>query len=422
MSMHARTRNRLGFLSTRFAGTDGVSLESTKWRDVLQGAGYECYWMAGLLDRPTTHSFLEPHAFFNHADVVAIQTELFQKPPRSPALTSAVAGMKDHLKESIRAFIKRYAIDGLILENVLAIPMHVPLALAVSEFLEETGIPALAHHHDFAWERDRFAIHCAEDYLRSAFPPNLPNLRHAVINSLQQYELRRRCGLPSVVVPNVMNFDDPPPQFDDYNADLRADFGIGADDILVLQPTRIIARKGIELTIELIRRIENPRIKLVLSHPAGDEGYDYLLRIQELIQSSGVPCLNAWDRIADARARDASGRKIYTLADLYLHTDLVTYPSHYEGFGNAFLEAVYFKKPVVVNRYPVYCADIEPLGFQAVCLPECVTHESVEQTREILKNNELQRHWTAVNFDLGRRYFSYDVLRTKLLENVDAMF
>ena len=47
------------------------------------------------------------------------------------------------------------------------------------------------------------------------------------------------------------------------------------------------------------------------------------------------------------------------------HRRLPTYPSHYEGFGNAFLEAIYFRKPVVVISYAVYARDIDPLATSA---------------------------------------------------------
>ena len=60
------------------------------------------------------------------------------------------------------------------------------------------------------------------------------------------------------------------------------------------------------------------------------------------------------------------GRKIYTIEDIYHYADLVTYPSTFEGFGNAFLEAIYFRKPVVVNLYSIYRVDIKPKGFSAI--------------------------------------------------------
>ena len=52
---------------------------------------------------------------------------------------------------------------------------------------------------------------------------------------------------------------------------------------------------------------------------------------------------------------------------------MVTYPSLYEGFGNAFLEAVYFHKPILVNRYSVYIVDIEPKGFEVVAMDGFLT-------------------------------------------------
>ena len=44
---------RVAFVSTRIAGTDGVSLDIAKWAHVLDRAGAECYYIAGESDRPT---------------------------------------------------------------------------------------------------------------------------------------------------------------------------------------------------------------------------------------------------------------------------------------------------------------------------------------------------------------------------------
>ena len=44
--------HRIGFVSTRLAGTDGVSLEVAKWVQVLNGLGHECFFFAGELEWP----------------------------------------------------------------------------------------------------------------------------------------------------------------------------------------------------------------------------------------------------------------------------------------------------------------------------------------------------------------------------------
>ena len=421
-SSQAHFPKRVGFVSTRFHGTDGVTLEAAKWASILQAEGANCFWMAGLLDKPEAVSHLDPIAFFNHPSIVDVQGYLFGRTTRPREITGRIHDIKEGLKSSIYQFIERFGLELLIPQNILAIPMHVPLGLAMTEVIAETGIPAIAHHHDFTWERERFTVTSGADYLAAAFPPTLPSLVHVVINSMQQKELARRYGQASTIIPNVIDFESPPPGIDDYSRDFRREIGLSEDDILVLQPTRIVPRKGIEHAIELLRRLKEPRLKLVLSHPGGDEGDAYAKLLLERIADAGIEALFIADRIGEMRGLNADGKKIYTLFDIYPHADLVTYPSYYEGFGNAFLEAVYFGKPVVVNTYAVYARDIDPLGFKTIEMSMLVTNEVVEQTREILRSRSLREEWAAINFDLGVKFFSYSVARRKLAGRIAKIF
>ena len=181
-------------------------------------------------------------------------------------------------------------------------------------------------------------------------------------------------------------------------------------------------RKGIEHAIELVRRLKDPRAKLVLSHPAGDEGNAYMAMLHDRIADAGIDVRFIADRVGETRGRDAAGRRIFTLFDVYLHADLVTYPSHYEGFGNAFLEAIYFGKPVVVNTYAVYARDLDPLGFQTIELSQLVTGEVVEQVRAVLRDPALRADWARTNYALGLKYFSYAVARRKLAARLANLF
>jgi len=418
---HAKPR-RIGFVSTRFHGTDGVTLEARKWASVLADAGHTSYWMAGLLDTPDAVSSLDPLAFFNHPEVAALQAGLFGTTRRSRDVTRTIQGMKERLKDSLYAFIERFGIEVLVPENILAIPMHVPLGLAMTEVIAETGLPTVAHHHDFSWERERFVISAVQDYLQAAFPPSLPHIEHVVINSMAQKELARRFGLPSAVIPNVLDFETPAPGIDDYNADVRREVGVGEEDVFVLQPTRVVARKGIEHAIELVRRLGDRRVKLVFSHPAGDEGGSYRAMLEERIADAGIEVRFIADRVSEQRGFDSHGRKLYTLFDLYPHCDLVTYPSLYEGFGNAFLEAIYFGKPVVVNTYTVYARDLAPLGFKTIEMNQLLSRETVELTRRVLADAALRDDWAARNRELGKRYFSYRVARRKIQARLANLF
>jgi glycosyltransferase involved in cell wall biosynthesis len=412
--MWGRSRvKKIGIVATRLAGTDGVSLESDKWVQVMEERRLTCYYFAGELDRPPERSYLAEEAHFNHPEIQKIQQASFGVTTRPRSLTQKIQEIKSSLKDDLYSFIEQFKIDLLMPENSLTIPMNIPLGLAITEVIAETGMPALAHHHDFYWERDRFSINAVSDYLNMAFPPNLPTLSHTVINSYADEQLSLRTGISARIIPNIMDFENPPPPPDDYTSDVRQAIGIADDELFVLQPTRVVKRKGIEHAIELVCRLEM-KAKLVISHDAGDEGFDYQDRLKEYADFLKVDLLFASDIINEKRGRTKDGRKIYTLDDIYPYADLVTYPSTFEGFGNAFLEAIYFSKPVVVNTYSIYTKDIKPKGFSVIELDGYVTKDAVEKTKQVLADPKFCQEMVEHNYELGKRFFSHDVLRRRL--------
>ncbi|MDR1932528.1 MAG: glycosyltransferase family 4 protein [Spirochaetales bacterium] len=405
---------QVGFVSTRFQGIDGVSLETRKWDYVFEKLGFQTYFFSGLSDWAPERSMVVPEAFFGFPEVAAIQEECFGKTTRTEALSGRIQALRKILKEALHEFIERWSIDLLVVENALTIPMHIPLGLAITEVIAETGMPVIAHHHDFAWERQRFSVSCVNDYISMAFPPDLTPIAHVTINTEARRALSYRRGLSSMIIPNVFDYSVPAPGIDDYNKDLRQALGIGEEEIFILQPTRIVARKGIESAIELVKRMGGRGIKLVISHHARDEGTEYSQRVLDYAKLLGADVVVRPDIIAENRATGPAGEKIYSLFDVYPHSDFVTYPSTYEGFGNAFLEAVYFKKPLFVNRYSIFASDIEPVGFETVIMDTYVTDRDVEKTWRFLKDSGYRKAAVEKNFDLAQRYFSYTVLEQKI--------
>ena len=417
---------RIGFVSTRFHGTDGVSLEASKWANVLEKElNHECFWFAGKLDTPESSSSLCSKAFFEHPSVISLQEKLFSDlNSSSKDIHNSVNVLEAELYNALDDFVREYSIDIVIPQNVLAIPMHVPMGLAVTE-LASKGLPMIAHHHDFYWERERFLKGCAQHYLDSSFPPKITEkFQHVVINSRAKESLMQRLGLESTVIPNVFDFENPPSNSDDYGDDFRDQFKIESDEILFLQPTRIVPRKGIELSIELCSRIQKMiknKICLVVSHLAGDEGMEYYHQLVDLSERLGVRVIWAGERIGESRGLNSSGEKLYRLWDVYPHADFVTYPSLYEGFGNALLETFYFSKPVLVNRYPVFKDDIEPCGFKIVSMDGEVTNEVVSETIDVILDKDLAWQWTQSNYRLCIENFSYAVLRDALGNILDEL-
>lgn len=412
--------HNIGFISTRFHGTDGVTLEAAKWAQVFEEMGHSCFWFAGKIGTPPAISFLYEKAFFGHPEIATLQKKLFGTGQCDQETTDQIQLLKNELKKALHAFVKKFGIELLIPQNVLAVPMHVPLGIAVTEFIAETGIPSISHHHDFAWERERFSKTCVQNHLDTAFPPPFDQrYENVVINSPAATDLAKRRNVTGTVIPNVYDFDNPPPPPDDYALGFRQDLSITEDDLLVLQPTRIVPRKGIELAIELLHQLQPyypHTIHLVISHDAGDEGFDYLKMLEKMARGLNVHLVLAGDRVTEKREVGT-----YTLGDVYQNADLVTYPSLYEGFGNAFLEALYYRCPVVINRYPIYVADIEPLGFKTIAIDQTVTDTVVAQTCKLLSDKNQMSHWADHNYALATKHFSHTSLKNLLAERLDAL-
>ena len=403
---------RIGFVSGRLAGTDGVSLETAKWAEVVRRMGHEVFYCAGELQEDGPPGLLVPKMYFHTEDADWIVDHAYGTREAHPELMPKIDGYATLFRERLRHFIDHFAIDLLIPQNALTIPIQIALGVALTDVIEETGIPTIAHHHDFYWERDAYKVNCIPDILARCFPPALPSIRHVVINSLAQRDLKERRGLEAVVVPNVFDFAAPAPVVDGYSADLRAAIGLTEKDILILQPTRIIRRKGIEMAIELVGRLADARCKLVLSH-ATDVDPEYLAELRALAEEWNVDMRVPIDRIDSVRGmRD--GTRVYGLWDVYPHANLVTYPSLYEGFGNALIEAIYFRLPVLVNRYPVYDADIGPLGFDFVEINGAITDRAVEAVRTLLYQEQRRRQAVDWNYQLAAEHFSYHTVEERL--------
>lgn len=409
---------RIGIAATRLVGVDGVTFETVKWEGVLASMGHEIRLCAGDVDALRPNTRLVPPMHFTYPPAAAVTAAAFDPASDPHAVRREIRRLADQLLSPLTDWVERNRLDALIVENAWAIPMHLPLAVALREIVERTGMPTIGHHHDYWWERERFARCVVPSILREAFPPDLPSVRHVSINSLAAAELHRRRGLDSTVVPNVFDFAQGRPRRPErerIRRTLRAELGMGDTGALVLQPTRVVPRKGIELAIELVGRLGDPDAVLLITSPAGDEGLTYLHALERQAQQADVRLRYAADRFAPDREGKPLG-PAHSLHDAYLAADLVTYPSLYEGFGNALVEAIFYRKAVLVNRYPVYEADIRPLGVRLVEIDGVITEAAVAEVRGLLADPARLARITDRNFDIAKHHFGYDLLRRRLPE------
>jgi len=259
--------------------------------------------------------------------------------------------------------------------------------------------------------------------------------------------LKFRRDIDSDVVPNVFDFHSSDWKVDDYNRNLRERFGIKPNDVMFLQATRIVARKGIELAIDHIAEVAKQKqqligktlyngqtfteeSRLILTFAGMSEEESYLDKLKEKAKQQGVELLFINDAIAHSRS-DAEGEKVYSLWDAYAHADIITYPSLLEGWGNQFLEGLIAKLPMIVYRYPVYATDIAANQFDIIDLGD--THQlddkglayidseqnakSAEQTIKYLTDRETRQKEMERNYDIGLNSYSYPVLK-QILDNI----
>jgi mannosylglucosylglycerate synthase len=436
-----------------------VSLEVDKWRAVLRDRlGHKVWYGSGNPEVKTNYVIDEIYA--QHPvtwKILRNGTVEFRDYAREEDLERDIYNHADTIERKLLRFIEEKRLDVLAPNNLCSGGYQPAAAIAFHRVFRKTGLPGIVHSHDFYFEASgevKATCHTVASIYERYFPPKLPNVQHVVINRLAQAEIKRRKTIDATVVPNVFDFDQPAWTEDAYNRDFRAAFGIGADDLVFLQATRILDRKGIEMAIDTVAQVNRPerrralaglrtagggrfrpesRIVLLCSgivETIGISG-DYWGALQARAQEAGVDMRHAGDRVKHSREAGADGRKVYSLWDSYVQADFVTYPSTWEGWGNQFIEAVFAKLPVLVFEYPVWRSDLQGAGFRVVSLGSehgpkdarglvtldpAVAARAADEIVAVLTDAKRRRETVEHNYEVGRRNFGMDTLERLIRE------
>lgn len=441
---------KIGILHFKVGATDGVSLEIEKWKLVLEEMGHEVILCAGDLGMADGFLIEEMYHHSPEAKRLYYNTFIALEDNDEASYSAELEQLAGIIESELHRFIIEEQIEFLIPHNIWSVAANPAVAPAVARVARELGLPTLAHNHDFYWERvDGVALTCATaiELADKYLPPRDPLFKHTVINSLAQRELAARKGIESIVIPNVFDFTAPDWAVDEFNQDFRARIGLSENDICILQATRIVPRKGIELAIDFVQALGSPqrrqlleerglydgrpfssedRIVFALAGYAQDESTgQYLASLKEKIAEAGVDAL-FFEELVDEKRQQANGEKIYSLWDTYVFADFVTYPSLWEGWGNQLLEALRARLPFMLFEYPVYIEDIKDTGFRSVSLgteilqrderglaqaaPE-VIDKAADEAIELLTDKGLRQDMVEHNFRLAHETYSLDSLR-----------
>jgi glycosyltransferase involved in cell wall biosynthesis len=296
--MSAAFGRRAAIVSYRLGMADGVSVTAAQWVRALRRLGMRVRTVAGD-GRPD----------------LLVRT-LALESPRPPRRGDLAAVLDD--------------VDLVVVDNLCSLPMNRAVGEAVAEYLR--GRPALLRHHDLPWERPQYAG-------VTSWPPDDPLWRHVTINDLARDALLARRGIPATTI--YHGFDERP--CPEQRAGVRRRLRIGAEP-LVLQPTRAIARKGIDVGLALTAAVGGT---YWLTGPAED---GYQGELDALLAAGRVP----------VRRRLPFGVR---MPGAYAACDAVVLPSTWEGFGLPLIEAALHRRPIAVGTFPV-ARELAAFGFR----------------------------------------------------------
>ncbi len=447
--------SRLRADPTDSAGTDGVSLEIMKRQALLESMGHEVAISSAYdwADLPI------PALEFDREDVATMLRNLFgsgitefaNEAEVERAFGRAVA----ELKRELAAGIKAFAPDMLFVHNILSLPVHPVATVSLTELLVDLRLPCVAIHHDVLSEGAyTFTPTCsfARSLLERYFPPKMPNLSHWTINTRNQRALEAR-GVRAGIIHDSMDFHhrSDAPDHARIRGELRAKHGIASSDVVLFVGARLVPNKQIELAAHLAAALEGlrrsmlgkvlshgevfnraSRIVLVLAGRPERAFVQYMERLFALLDQLNVDWMYVGDEVLPLSVAEGGFNALYH--DMYAMADFVLYPSGWEGFGNQLLEAFAAGLPVVAFEYPVFKEDIAAKGVRVIslgdtvleerdpaglaCLPSETLIRAAQKMPTILTDQEEHKSVTDHNIAVGKRYFSFDVLRSHLSEAV----
>jgi glycosyltransferase involved in cell wall biosynthesis len=289
---------RAAIVSYRLGMADGVSVTAAQWAGALRLLGMRVRTVAGDGDPDVTVPGLALDA---------------ASPPARHELAAALDDA-----------------DVVIADNICSLPMNIAAGEAVADYLR--GRPAVLRHHDLPWERERYAG-------ITTWPPDDPGWRHVTVNELARAELAARRGIAATTIYHGFSEERRPEARDP----VRAALGVGAE-LLILQPTRAIPRKNIDVGLAIA---ETLGATFWLTGPAED---GYAGELERLLERTPVP----------VRRRLPDG---VDMAAAYAACDAVVLPSSWEGFGLPLIEAALHRRPIVVADFPV-AAELRAFGFR----------------------------------------------------------
>lgn len=242
--------------------------------------------------------------------------------------------------------------DVVIVHNVMTMPFDLPLTEALWQLAEEKSDTRW-----IGWVHDLAA--CNPDYDHPWHQPPWDRLARACPRftyvAVSEHRARQFSSLmrgEARVIPNGID-PDAVLGLTEKVRGLAKKHTLLARECVLIQPTRLLRRKNVELGLAVVaelRRRGRDAVTLITAaaDPHNPQSSAYAEEIHRRRDALGLreTALFVGDEFAVADA---------DIASLYALADALFFPSRQEGFGLPVVEAA-------VQRLPVFCADVNPIN------------------------------------------------------------
>jgi mannosylglucosylglycerate synthase len=455
-------------------GTDGVSLQSQELARALRNRGWRVHSCAS--DVPEGAEGLRiAELSYQTEDALTLRRRVFQPAGTTAGslteqdLLAEIEQRASVIRARVEEYIDEHGIRVLHIRNIMSLPYNLAATLAFYQLIDErSDLFFLLQHHDLYWEGPNsrnFGTPYPKiaDLIASVTCPDRMNVAHVLINPIAAQALHERRGIQGTVVPDGFDFDREVVAIDEevFRNRLQTLSGdkstITRDDLVVAMPARVAINKAIELAIQFVAGLETRRAeledvpgglgarqrhltarnKIVLLLPQGEdleENLDYFNRLIAYAQHLAVTLAYGGQIVVPDRKFTAGDPDHFPFYSTYQAVDLVCYPPEHEGFGNQAIETIWARLPLAVLEYPVFKAFVRDhiphyisLGDAAGLnqldefgglhqLPNEVLRHAVHQAVTVLKDHELQAHWTARNVASLRAFCGIETVSQQYIQ------
>ncbi|GAG40490.1 unnamed protein product, partial [marine sediment metagenome] len=181
-------------------------------------------------------------------------------------LMQSINEISDITKQQFLKYHQQEKFDLLLVHNIFSFSLHIAAAKAFAEIVDGYKIPTITTNHDYYWERGAYQNTTSDQvqqFLDTYVPFQSKHIKYISINSIARQELLKRRSIESDVLGDFLDFNQSPWVKDDYNQTFLRDIKVKENDLVVLQATRIIGRKGIGLALDFVAELNQHKEKLI---------------------------------------------------------------------------------------------------------------------------------------------------------------